>query len=354
MSILGNAMMYGYSNARVKAMESKLIKKEAMESMIAVKSSDSAIGMLLQTDYKHDIEAYGNVGVAGNLLDFALSKNLGREVSRLISITPKNDKKFINAIAGIWDISNLKFMIAALGANKKFEEIVQYVVDSKYINPPAIKEAMATGSVDGAINKLILSTPYKVILYAALSAYKRSGILGAGAAIDLAYYNWLGGVVAELQKSDRSVASLIKKDISIQNILMMLRAKELGMQFGDIKGNMVPFGMLSIKEMESIYGSSKSVEELASGISIFDLKYAISEYSKGRTGRRLLLFEIAMRAQIYAEAMRSIRHSVLSFGAIAAFFYLKDAEVLMLRVLINGKRYGLNDEEIKGMIPWYR
>ncbi|EQD26669.1 hypothetical protein B1B_19501, partial [mine drainage metagenome] len=73
------AMHYGYSSARVKAMESRLIGKKTMQEIINAKDASTIIAILFQGDYKKDLEEFGGLEIKGELIDFALSKNFDKE-----------------------------------------------------------------------------------------------------------------------------------------------------------------------------------------------------------------------------------------------------------------------------------
>jgi V/A-type H+-transporting ATPase subunit C len=351
---IGAAMKYGYSNTRVKAMGSKLIKKETFERMLAAKEPESMAAMLLQTDYKSDVEKLGGVKAMGTLIDFVLSKNLGRETSKLISIAPKDQRDIITAIAGVWDVSNIKLVIEAASSGKSFDDFSRYIIDSKYVGPETVREALGAKSVEGAIEKLMLKTPYSGILRQALDAYKKGhSSLDASGALENAYYLQLGSTISSLMKIDNEAAALIRKRIDMRNILMLMEAKRQNSDPVGVLARILPNGSISAQRLEKLYRDSKNVESLAEGVKRFNLKGAIAEYSASKS-KPLLLFEIAMLNEIFSDALRGVRHSNLSFGVIIAFLYLKEIEVFTLRILIKGKSYGLSDQEIRGMISWLK
>lgn len=348
------AMKYAYSNTRVKAMESKLIHKETFERMLAAKEPGSVAAMLLQTDYKQDVEKLGGVRAMGALIDFALSKNLGRETSKLISVAPKDQRPLIIAIAGVWDIGNIKIAIEAASSGKRFEDISKYLIESRYAGPEVVKDAMAQKSVEGAMEKMMLKTPYAKQIRAALVSYKKTGSAAeASGALERAYYLQLGATIGKLSRIDPEAAALIRRRIDMRNVLALLEAKKHGGDFAAAQDHLLPSGSLSVKRLEALFRESKSPEALAENVKEFDLKRAAEEYKESKT-KPLLVFEIAMLNEVFASALRGVRHSVLSFGVLVAFFYLKEIEAFTLRVLMKGKGYGLSDKEIRGMISWLK
>ncbi len=348
------AMKYGYSSTRVKAMESKLVRKETFERMLAAKDPGSIAAMLLQTDYKPDVEKLGGVKVMDTLVDFALSKNFGRETSKLISIAPKDQRGIVIAIVGVWDVSNMKMLIEAVDSGKSFESISKYIVESQYVGPEVAKEAMNAKSVEGAIEKLMAKTPYSALLRAALDTYKKThSAAEANNALEIGYYMKLGSTIRTVMKLDKDAADLMRKRIDMRNVLTLLQAKRYGSDFSKISSSILPNGTIGAKTLEKMFRDSRDINTLAEGVKTFNLKQALASYNESKN-KPLLVFEIAMLNEIFASALRGVRHSVLSFGTIVAFLYLKEIEVFTLRILIKGKSYGLSDEEIKGMISWLR
>ncbi len=346
------AMKYAYSSTRVKAMESKLISRETLNRMLAAKDAGSIAAMLLQSDYKSDIEKVGGTGAMAPLVDFALSKSLGRETGKLITIAPKDQKGIISMIAGAWDIGNIKLAIETVGSGKDFDSISRYLIESKYAGMSAIKEAMGAKSVDGFLEKLMLRTPYSKQLRSALDAYRKThSATDAGSALEKAYYIQLGSVIGQLKRIDKDAYDLIRKRIDLRNALTLMRAKRQGAEFPRIAGFLLPNGSLGPQRLEKMFKDSRSVESIAENLRIFNLKQAIAAYEESQS-KPLLIFEIAMLNEIFKSALRGVRHSVLSFGSLIAFLYLKEIEVFTLRILIKGKSYGLGDQEIKSMISW--
>ncbi len=347
-------MKYAYSNTRVKAMESKLVKKETLERMLAAKEQESIAAMLLQTEYKSEVEKLGGVKAMGTLIDFALSRNLGRETSKLISIAPKDQRAIMIAIAGEWDISNIKILLEAIASKKSYDDISRYVIDTKYTGLAISKEVMALKGVDEAISWMSGHTPYSAMLASAQEAYRRShSALDAGEALEREYYIRLGGTIQKLSIIDKEAAALIRSRIDMRNMLVLLEAKKHGTDYANASARLLPNGTMQMHAMEKLFKDSKNVEGLAESAKVFDLKGAAAEYGAGKT-KPLMVFEISMLNEIFRKALRGVRHSVLSFGALVAFLYLKEVEVFTIRILIKGRSYGLSDAEIKGMISWLK
>ncbi len=346
------AALYGYSTARVKAMESKLIRSETLDHMFAAKDTSSIIGMLLQTSYKQYIEQFGGVQAMDKLIDSALSKSLGDETSKLITIAPLTQKKVARAVFGKWDIYNIKLVIEAKASGKKFEDIERYIVDSNYVGKKLVRDAMLENNVESTISKLMQNSHHDEILKEALNVYKKTNsIMSVNGAIDKMYYMQLSNIIYKLVDVDPWANNLVKKDIDMKNALLLIRAKRYGMKLESVKDYLSFNGNVSVEEWQKTYEVSKDFHAFLEDMKAFDLKVAIQIYDSSKN-KSLLIFEIAIRNAIFKEGIRVLKHSVLSFGSLVAYFYLKEIEVFSLRILIKSKAYGLSDDEVKRMIIW--
>ena len=101
--------------------------------------------------------------------------------------------------------------------------------------------------------------------------------------------------------------------------------------------------------LERMYASSNSVEELASRSKAFDLKASIARYA---VDKRITHLEIGMKNQLLQASVHLVRHSVLSFGALLAYVYLKELELSTLRILIKGKQFGLSELDMEELMAW--
>lgn len=346
------ARHYGSSSARVKAMESRLITNKTMQEIMNAKDASTIISILFQGDYKKDLEEFGGLEIKGELIDFALSKNLAKSITKLVLISPTTERKLMRAIAGKWDLYNVKIAIEAKERRSNYDAIARYIIDYGIYDSAFIKEAMREDSIEGLINKFMINSPYKDILAAGLEAYKKSKSgIDAVATIDKYYYKLLGKVIIGLRVIDNSSARIVKMDIDMKNIIYLIKAKRANLKFNEFSDNLIESGNMPISELEQMYNGSKDIESMVMQAKLYDMKSAVDVY-KGSKTKQLLVFEIGIRNAIFNNSMKLLNYSILSFGAILAYAYMKEIEIFTLRVLINSKLYGLSKEEAQRLIVW--
>lgn len=347
-----SATIYGYSSTRVKAMESKLIDNHTMDQLSKMDDVASMVGLLLQTSYKEYIDEFGGKDVRNELIDFALSKSLENDIKKLIAVAPKQQKEMTAHIVGRSDAQDIKLVFYAKATDKSFDQISKYIVESYNIDTETIKRALEEQTLEGAAERLIVRTPYGHLIREALDSYKKNGNLtDVNAIIDLGFFKMLEGTIRKLMDISHESASVIRMDIEMRNILTLLRARKYNMHIDKLNDMLLERGITSVESLLELFENSKDVNELATNVKSFDLKKALELYEKGKN-RQMLLFEISMRNAIFRRAVSLLRHSTLSFAVIMGYYYLKEMEVFTLRILINGKSYGLTKDEINQMVVW--
>ena len=347
-----DARLYGYANARVKAMESKLVSRGALDEILKTSSIPSVLARLLQTDYKDYIEEFGDVSQRAELVDLALNKSLVVNIEKLVRISPKKSAGIIERMVGVWDIYNIKLILYTKLMNKDFDYLSRYLIETKDFDEPFVKEALAEQDFYATASRLMRIRSYRDEIRAAVDAYKKTqNITEVNAAIDKVFFSELGDVITALKKMSPNAAKLVKMDIEMRNILTLLRAKRANVKPSEIASLMITNGMTQPAQLVKMYEGSSDLKELAGSVKSFDLKQAMGKYQAEKS-KQMLLFEISMRNSMFKKAISLLHNTVLSFGVIVGYFYLKEIEVFTLRIYIMGKMHGLTNEEITGMTEW--
>lgn len=346
------ARRYGYSSARARSMDSLLLSGKSMREMMNAKDIGSMVSMLYQGDFKRDIEEFGGLDIRHEMIDFALSKNLAKNVGKLVQISPTTERRQIRAVVGRWSLYNIKMAIEAKAKHQQYEDIARYIIDYGTYNAAAVKEAMREESIESMLGKFMINSPYRDMLSSGLEAYKKTkSIIHTVAEIDRSYYQMLGSVIIGLRVLDNDAARVVKMEVDMANILFMIKARRAGFKFQEIVQNLIGTGNIAMPELEQMYNSSRDIETLVSQIKQYDMKESLEIYRSGKT-RQLLVFEIGLRNRIFESSIRLLSHRILSFGAILAYAYKKELEIYTLRILIHARMYGLGKDEVERLMVW--
>jgi vacuolar-type H+-ATPase subunit C/Vma6 len=336
-----SVIKYAYSNARIKARKSRILTKDFMAQLSATADLDSALVMLMSTDYKPEMEEYGGTQIKSDMIDFALSKNLASRVGQLSEIAPDEDTKLISLITGLWEINNMKIAIEAKERGASFDSISKYVIDYGRYGRAGVEIAMAQPNVEETIFSFTKKSQYKGIIINALKAYRASGnALVATLELDKGYYTLLGESLDAIGAKDPGSTGIVRDEITMKNVSTLLRCKKRGMNPEETEKLLVPYGLMSIARMLQVYSKTQDVEELADKLHLFGLGTVLDAY---RNRGQLLIFEMHMRSSIFQKAKKLLTRSVLSFGNMVAYAYIKETEIFALREILKAKEYSLGD-----------
>lgn len=350
LGILKRARRYGYSNARAKGMESKLIGSSVMKSIADAKSIDAILSILFQTDYNASIIKFGGLEISPTLLDFAISESMTEKLNKLAEITPKGEQHIIRKIIARWGLGNVKLVLEALEKGQSYESISKYVINSNGFDSMMLQEVMKAENIEEALGILMRNRHYRELLGKVLARYmKTKNLMDALATIDIEHYKELGDLAVQLEASGDKSAVILKMDVDMRNMITLLRAKRKNLKFESIANTLVKNGDVRIKQLSDIYNGSGNVAELASKSMVFDLKDAVELYKENN---QMLPFEVSMRNQIFNRSIALLRSSVLSFGTLVDYIYLKEIEVFTIRALVKAREYGLSKEDVSRLVVW--
>ncbi len=321
-----------------------------MQGIINAKDSASILSALMQTGYARSLSDFGGLNIKQSLIDFALSRNLAQSMDEVVRLTPHQDKHVLMNIIRRWALHNIELALEAKVSGRKYEDIERYLIDYGQYNHLLIKEVMKEDSVERMLQRLLSNSSQTAILERALSAYsERKNVTDAIAAIEINYHQLLERTMKTLYNRNEATGRIIKMEIGMKNLTTLIRAKSRGIDFDAVSGSLIKGGPKSVSDLKKSYTSADGMESFIQGITEFNLKDALLLYKQNK---RLISFEIAMRNSIRNAAMKVLSHSVLSLSSIVAYVYLKDVEVTTLRILIKGKAYGLQKDELAGLIVW--
>jgi vacuolar-type H+-ATPase subunit C/Vma6 len=343
-----SVVKYAYSNARIKARKSRILTKDFLLQLSSSPDLAAAILLLMQTDYRPELEEYGGTKIKTDMIDFALSKNMATRIGMLSQIAPKDDKILVAMITGLWEINNMKIAIEAKDRGSTFDKISKYVIDHGRYGRAGIEAAMSQPTVEELIFNLMHNSKYKAIISDALHEYKSTGsAFAASLALDKGYYKMLGMMIDEIRRRDAPSAEVVQNEIDITNLTTLIRAKRRSMPAKSVEGLLVDYGTLSQRNLLQEYEHAKDLPELVKSIKLFDLKGTLEMYEKTK---QLLLFEMHMRNQLFKKARHLLSSSILSFGTIVSYAYIKETEILTLREILKTKEYDIVGQDAADLI----
>ncbi|MBS3063440.1 MAG: V-type ATPase subunit [Candidatus Diapherotrites archaeon] len=355
-STAARALTYGYSNARVKAMQALLFKGKDLEALVGASDLKEVIGFLERTSYREDLVATSLNYSGINRVELALGLNYARAASKLLKIAPKAALPVLAAILRKWDVHNLKTILLGKYEKKPRAEIEPYLVRCGSLSKATLARLLEEDSIQELVG-LLAGTEYGWVLERAWKKFGESKDMNAFLeALDLHYYAKLAVEVSDTGGSERVIRQLVEAEVDAKNLVNALRLRREGKTDEYIGSLFVPGGSLDREELQALLKAHPQGEKGFEALLLAAQKrmgLAPSEGgivpSKG-AGKSLAALETRLAHRIVEQSLRTLRRSILSLGALVGFLYLKENEVNNVRKVIRAKEYRLPPAMAKEML----
>lgn len=167
---------YGYLNARVRAMKTRLLGRSALEALSATQSTAEFSAGLLSTTYKPDLE-WGRLrypGVAG--LDEGLRRHVVLTVGKVAALAASNREAaaLLRILVARWDVHNLRTLLRGQHISAPPSEIRESLLPVGELDEAQLEELSAQPSLKAALDLLVIwGNPYARPLLTAYPDYAK-------------------------------------------------------------------------------------------------------------------------------------------------------------------------------------
>jgi len=187
-----NSNDYGYSNARIRGMRARLLKKERLEHLLGVTDMQPLIQELMQTELAPFLEDTLIHGHTAASVDEALKNNLVATYRKVLGFL--NDEAFniSTTLLGRWDVFNLKTVVRGKHLHLMAEEISEGLLPVGMLSQVDLDGLIGQGDIRGVVD--LASTwelPQAPALRSGYLEYQKTGELAdLELALDHYYADW--------------------------------------------------------------------------------------------------------------------------------------------------------------------
>jgi len=360
-------LVYGYSNARVRAMRPHLLAKRQAEDILKVKTNAAVAEYLSRTIYKGDFAGMGAKITDEERVELAVSRNFARTAQKLLRITPAQSKGALAAFLSRYDAHNVKAILLSRKLNRPHDAAKNLLMAAGSMYQKEIDAILAAKSADeqydairstafgaGFLRSKSLKAPALSNIRQALYSPTQEQLEALLSAIDSHYYGLAAGGILPGEKDADAILRLIASEADAKNIITAMRLKKSGADKHATMKNMVKGGGISKSQLGAIAGA-KGISEIATLAAAFFTsatgrgEFAAAEKRFKEDGS-LSHFEVAFEHSIARRSLHALRRSIMSIGAIVGFLLLKEEEMNNIRKIVRGKELGLPMERIAEML----
>ncbi|AFZ67834.1 V-type ATPase subunit [Deinococcus peraridilitoris] len=317
---------YGYINARIKVMRTKLLDGRMLDAALGAQSYPEFLRVLSESELSADLGDATAQGAGLAELDAALSRNFFTTANKVVHLADGTARDEIGILLQKWDLNNLKTLARGLTTGRSAEDILASLVPGGTLKTSALTAAANSGDLASATQAITLSGhPLARSFRAGVGAYNASGrLLDLEVTLDQGYYR---GALRVARGS--SLRRYLAREIDINNVLT---ARAMRGETPDAS-LFVPGGRsLSAADFPRLAsGDATGAGDLAPIVEAPTLEEA----------------ETAARRLIDTAARDVAMGDPLGVGVAVDFLRRKEIEIAKLRLIGRGKFYGLPAEQLR-------
>ncbi|MFB6180709.1 MAG: V-type ATPase subunit [Candidatus Nanohalobium sp.] len=318
---------YPYMSARVHAKKDKLLDRKDYDDLLKMEPNDIA-RRLGEGDYQEAIDELGSRYDGVKLVELALARNLSRTLAHLIEIAPERAERVIKMYLRRYDILSLKRLLKWKKSNQKtrIQDLMMPVglyslQDLKELSEKSFEE------IKSSIRFPDSEIDYQERIKSCETVSQLENCL------DQAYYDELSSFADRIR--NKRLEEFFRSEIKHQNVKMALRLKKYGLPEEEIREKLIKAE------------NGKTVEKI---IEASDFSEALeivkeSELVPKQVSTDLEDIEHEMEVVRLQEALKVFHQDPMGLLPIIGFIVAKIVEVKNLRVLIQAKETGLQNQD---------
>ena len=306
---------YAYTNARVRAMRSKLVKTEELEEFFSRPYNDIVYSLEKKTF--QGLGKYLGADFSYASIDTALRTELVKTLIKVKKISPQQSQKFLLVLLSRYDISLIKSVVRSINLKLYNKQ------DIYHISEVFSKEFLAKRNItlEGLENELKGSIYYD-ILKRHFAEIQKKNFKEFEEELDLLLFKRL----LFFSKS-REARDYVKMLIDTQNVSLVLKSQEA----------LIPGGYIKLQE----YQKGMKVEELVK---------KLQEQGYKTNSEKKECLERDLYRELLQQGKAFMARNPLSEASLIGYIIIKTVNTRNLNILLKMKSHNFSTEKIKEVI----
>jgi len=339
---------YGYVNARVRGMRSYLLTKDFFMRLVEADNFEAMHSMLEQTIYRREINEAILMHPERPDYDQALSLNMIASFRKILDSTGGEAHELCEVLMSRYDVFNIKTILRSKGGNATASEALSLIIPVGAVKMDVLENMAKAREVRDSINVLISAqVKYGRALAAAYPDYqKKQDLAVLELALDKFHYQDNTSKLKGKGSNVEMTRQMLVAEIDMRNISTLVRIRGIKLDDDEVEALRIPGGSLAQDPFRALHR-------------LGDIVQIVSEYPDPRT-RKLLEKALAEYQEIDIVAFdKELEHEiirrgagmsnvdVLGIGVIIGYMFLKQNEMINLRVALRGRQMDRPQGDIK-------
>lgn len=322
---------YPYTFARVSVMKGELIQKDQWNSLLKM-GFHELLRTLQDGTYKDEITGLDLQHVQLSKLEGALNRNLARTFGKLLRISDEKLKKVLEIYLQRYTIENIKAILRGKMTGAPAEEVEQLLVPTATYPREYFISLMKKEHVADIIKRL----PFPI------EKKEETDLFALENTLDRTYILLLFALAQQLRGQGKALKELIQAELDIINSKIVLRLKNQGMKKDEIGQYLVA----PRREIAALAGK-ETVKDVITGLR--KLRLVVCDEKLPET-EMMAHAEIELDTTLLRKERLLMHQFPLTVNSILGFMFAKEIEVKNLKVLVKGKKLGLDQEYLSKMV----
>ena len=351
-------MDWGYINARIRGMKSRLLDHHALDNLILQPDLDSLVSALEKTVYREDlIEARGRYsGIPA--IEHALRNNFVRTFRKVLHFSSEKEAElYISIFLHRWDVQNIKTVLRGKNIHVTNEEILDCLIPAGELDEVTLTELVRQQDMKAVIDLLATwRIPYATPLTTAFPEFVKNGDLGMlECALDRYYYENALLTIKTSSSNNARIRDILSLEIDIVNIKTILRMIRDRVEPEEAKKFLLDGGQEIDAEM---IGRLLSLHTIEDALATLATTWYRTRYSKrywflssipksALKDQKISVIEKQLERYLARQGVRSFLGDPLGVAPLIGYFWAKYNEITNIRVISRCKTTDFSIENLK-------
>lgn len=341
---------YGYANARIRGMRSRLLDRAFLDMLISAPDVRHLVQDLADTEYGPDLEEALIHGIDASSVDIALKNNMVRTFQKVLGFL--NDEAFylVTTLLGRWDVFNVKTIFRAKHMQLGVEEIKDGLLPAGELGVVDLDALAAVEDVRAVVDTAVTwGLPLAVPLREGYAEYVKTGeLVSMELALDRYYAEWAAKRLSKRRANAQLVRKVLAMQIDIGNLVMVLRLQKEDVEGIDVGEFFLEGGAVIGIDLYEALAAMSDIDEVLDrlratpfGKSLDDVSMLFLEQNS------IAVFERALEDLLTRRTLGLAKGDPLGVGVSVAYLWAKQNEITNLRIIVKGKAVGMPTARVR-------
>ena len=344
-------MDYGYINARIRGMKSRLLSHRALDDLIMRPDLESLIADLENSPYRDDlIEAKGrSTGI--DCIEIALRQNFIRTFRKIQTFTRQEEeaKQYIVIFLHRWDVQNIKTILRGRNIHTTNDEILECLVPAGELDEVTLKELLKQPDVRAVIDLLATwKIRYAKPLTASFAEFVKTKDLAVlECALDRYYYADALAAVSTPTYNNNLIRDLLALEIDVVNLRTVLRMVRDRVDPADAERYIIGGGReFDLRKLRHLL-TLTSIDEVVKALVATRYRFLSSVPESAIRAQKISVIEKELERFLIKKGVGAFLLDPLSVGSVIGYFWAKYNEITNIRIISRCKTADFPVEHLK-------